>query len=202
MDNFSGDSTAKFTRSIAQFGDKLCQIVHNYDTVEEPRCDKLSAFLVHLGASVHVLNQVAKLLQDQAALPAGQTTLLSKDGCDYVDTLAEEFSVTICRARSIFDKTSSRGRGSWDPKRWETFTSLDDKGQRTFNPPALDEIECFRQLTDIIWYNSRIRDQIIDVNLRLEKLHLLLLLVVQVATIRDLTNKAYVFSCPHIQQNQ
>lgn len=192
MEPTSASNTAKFVGTVAQFGNQISRIIHDFITLEDPRCEALGQFLGHLGATVHALIQIRKLLEDDAALKDDEKlrALFRQDGVDYVAVLAEECSVALCRAKATIEGSIVRGRDHWNPSNWASSLTVDDKGQKIFVAPALDETQFFQQLTDTKWYRLKIQIDIDDVGERLEQLHLLLLLVVQVLTVRGMTTKA------------
>jgi hypothetical protein len=113
-----------------------------------------------------------------------QGLLFSDDGLKYVEVLAEECSVAFDRVKLTF---MSDGSCDSPYKYWKSSIQTNDKGQKFFPIPDLDEAQVFQKIKAT--KSWRLFPKLGFPAERLEHLQLLLLLVIQVVIVRDLTTK-------------
>ncbi len=180
MDPANLSATCEFVKSVAQFGNRISNVAHNFASLEGT--NKLSSLIGNLDASLHSLNQICSLL----SLERQPITLLTESGLKYVGVLAEESSIAIDKIRwTITD--DNRYDSGCSPKYWKSPISIDEKGNKVLVLSDLDEATLFRDMKTAkgrVLYNA-----LADPGGRLEYLQLLLLLVVQVMTVQDMTKK-------------
>jgi len=182
MEAATKSTTSGFVRSVAQFGSRISNVLHNYASLEGSVGHKLSSLIGNLDASIHSLNQLYSLLSLQE-LP---TSLLNDEGLKYVETLAEECSVAIDKVKWTITG-DNRFEATYSPKYWKSPVSTDEKGQKVLVLSNLDEAALFRDMRNA---KGRALDSMLaDPTDRLDYLQLLLLLVVQVMTVQDMTKK-------------
>jgi len=184
MDTAAKSSTYRFVSNVALFGCQISQVLHNFASLEDRVGYDFRDILKNLDATIHVLNQLSSLI----GVDQQQSSLFCDEGLKYVETLAEECSIAINAVKVI---AGGEGVNWYSPKYWKSVASVDEKGHKVLVVPELDEVALFEGLKQAKKANgtlSRDSDPA-DPGSRLEELQLLLLLVVQVVTVRDMTNK-------------
>lgn len=182
MESASKSTTFDFVRSVAQFGSRISNVLHNYSSLEGAVGHKLSSLIGNLDASIHSLNQLCGLL----SLEELPTSLLNDEGLKYVETLAEECSIAIDRVKWTITG-DNRYEATCSPKYWKSPVSTDEKGQKVLMTSDLDEAALYRDMRNA---KGRVLfSKLGDPAERLDYLQLLLLLVVQVMTVQDMTKK-------------
>jgi len=182
MDTATKSTTSGFVRSVAQFGSRVSNVLHNYASLELSVGNYLPSLIGNLDASIHSLNQLSSLL----SLDELPTSLLNEEGLKYVETLAEECSIAIDRVKWIITDDNHYGATS-TPKYWKSPVSTNEKGQKVLVMSDLDEAALFRDMRNA---KGRVLFSMLDdPSERLDYLQLLLLLVVQVMTVQDMTKK-------------
>ena len=182
MDAATKSTMPGFVRSVAQFGSRISNVLHNYASLEGTVGHNLSSLIGNLDASVHSLNQLCSLL----SLEEESTSLLNDEGLKYVETLAEECSIAIDKIKWTITG-DNRYEDSSSPKYWKSPVSTEEKGQKVLVLSDLNEAALFRDMRNA---KGRVLFSMLgDPAERLDCLQLLLLLVVQVMTVQDMTKK-------------
>lgn len=182
MDAATNSTTSGFVRSVAQFGSRISNVLHNYASLEGAVGQNLSSLIGNLDASIHSLNQLCSIL----SLEKLPTSLLNDEGVKYVETLTEECSIAIDRVKWTITG-DNRYEASYSPKYWKSPVSTNEKGQKVLVISDLDEAALFRDMRNA---KGRVLYSMLDdPTERLDYLQLLLLLVVQVMTVQDMTKK-------------
>jgi hypothetical protein len=181
MEAAAQSSTHQFVADVAHFGGEISHVLHNFASLKNHLNRNLVGLLGNLNATVHTLNQLASLITRDEQV----TILLNEKGLKYVETLVEETSIAMVRIKVIVTEGHMTDF-VYAPQYWKSFVSIDNKGHKKFIEPQIDEATLFRDLDNV---RSRTYHQMEGTTERLEELQLLLLMVVQVMTIRDLTNR-------------
>jgi hypothetical protein len=182
MDAATKSTTSDFVKSVAQFGSRISNVLHNFASLEGSVGHNLSSLIGNLDASIHFLNQICSLLSPEQQ----PITLLNGEGLKYVEMLAEECSTAIDKIKWTITG-DNRYEATNSPKYWKSPVSTDEKGQKVLVVSGLDEAALFR---DMKAAKGRVLVSVLsDPAERLDYLQLLLLLVVQVMTVQDMTKK-------------
>ncbi len=178
MDPAARSNTWRFMSSVATFGSEVSQVLHNYASLETRLDESICELIGNLDATIQNLNQLCNL-------SGFDGPNLNDDALKYVETLTEEASIAIARIKSIIVHDVAYGL-NYNPKYWKSLVSTNDKGHKILVNQELDEVALFRKLKN---RKPSMTSELFDPAERLEKLQLLLLLVFQVVTVRDMTNK-------------
>jgi hypothetical protein len=182
MDTATKATTSDFVKTVAQFGSRVSNVLHNFASLESSVGHNLSLLVGNLDASIHFLNQICSLL----GLEQQPTTLLNDEGLKYVEMLAEECSIAIDKVRWTITG-DNRYKFSYSSKYWQSPASTDEKGQKVLLISDLDEAALFRDLKTA--KGRTLLSSLAEPAERLDYLQLLLLLVVQIMTVQDMTKK-------------
>jgi hypothetical protein len=185
MDAVTMATTSDFVKSVAQYGSRISNILHNFASLEGSVGHSLSTLIGNLDASIHFLNQICS----QMSLEQQPNTLLNDEGLKYVQTLAEECSIAIDKIKWMITG-DNRYEPSYSPKYWKSPVATDWKGQKVLVLSDVDEAALFRDMKAA--KGRTLVSSLSDPAERLDYLQLLLLLVVQVMTVQDMTKKLWV----------
>jgi hypothetical protein len=182
MDAATKSTTSDLVRSVAQFGSRISNVLHNFASLEDDFGWRLSSLIGNLDSSIHSLNQLCSLL----SLEELPTSLLNDEGLKYVETLVEECSIAIDRVKWTITG-DNRYEASSSPKYWKSPVSTNEKGQKVLVISDLDEAALVRDMRNA--KGRVLLSMLEDPAERFDFLQLLLLLVVQVMTVQDMTKK-------------
>lgn len=178
IDSMAESNTWRFMSSVATFGSGVSQVLYNFASLESSLDESICELIGNLNATIQTLNQLCNL-------STLERLCMNYDALKYVETLTEETSVSIARITSIIGHDVAYGL-TYLPTYWKSLVSTDDNGHKVLAEQTLDEVALFQQLTN---RKPSMTSELFDPSQRLEELQLLLLLVFQVVTVRNMMNK-------------
>jgi hypothetical protein len=182
MDEATRSRACDFLSSVARFGNRISQVLHEYASLEDYVNHTFSALLANLNATIHSLDQLCNLL----SLLQQPGLLLNDEGLKYIETLAEECSVAISKVKWTITGSNCHD-AIYSPKYWQSPVSVNEKGQKVLLVPDVDGAALFQDMKNA--KGRTLFSALREPAQRLDYLQLLLLLVVQVMMVQNMTNK-------------
>lgn len=171
---------------VSAFGGRVVQVLQDYVSLRLGSDSRIQYAVQIINVSLRSLGQLTQVLEkDRVQISASQKqSVFNDEALQYIESLAEEFALAYNQIRVIITEE----RPSEEvPKFWKSLKTTGNDGIIKNSMPDFDAADFFRKCNSVRW--SRILRAVELAANRVDSLQVHLLLVIQVANVRDLAEQ-------------